>query len=116
MPSTSEPREAHGFACAGAGFWMDEHPVTAAEFRQFVRSTGSITVAERPLDPEQHPDAGPLVPGSLVFRKTTGPVNPNDYRNWWAYVPGASWKHPGGPGTTINGRDRHPVVQVACEQ
>jgi formylglycine-generating enzyme required for sulfatase activity len=50
-----------------------------------------------------------------VFRKTPGPVSLDDYRNWWEYVPGAYWKHPGGPGTTINGRDRHPVVQVAYE-
>ena len=99
------------------GFWMDERPVTAAEFRRFVRATGYVTVAERPLDPAQYPDADPdlLVPGSLVFRKTAGPVNLDDFRNWWDYVPGAYWKRPGGPGTTINGRDRHPVVQVAYE-
>ena len=99
------------------GFWIDEHPVTAAEFRRFVRATGYVTVAERPLDPDDYPDADPdlLVPGSLVFRKAPGPVPLDDVRNWWEYVPGASWKKPGGPGTTINGRDRHPVVQVAYE-
>ena len=99
------------------GFWIDEHPVTAAEFRRFVRETQYVTVAERPLDPEQYPDAIPelLVPGSLVFRKTAGPVDLGDYRNWWEYLPGAYWKRPGGKGTTINGRDRHPVVHVAYE-
>ncbi len=99
------------------GFWMDETPVTAADFRRFVRETKYVTVAERPLDPEQYPDADPdlLVPGSLVFHGTTGPVDLDDYRNWWAYVPGAFWKRPGGKGTTVNGRDRHPVVHVACE-
>jgi formylglycine-generating enzyme len=98
-------------------FWIDEHPVTAADFRRFVRDTGYTTVAERPLDPADYPDAEPelLVPGSLVFRKSSGPVSLNDFRNWWEYVPGAFWKKPGGPGTTINGRDRHPVVQVAYE-
>jgi sulfatase modifying factor 1 len=55
------------------------------------------------------------VPGALVFRKSAGPVDLNDVQNWWEYVQGASWKRPGGPGTTINGRDRHPVVQVAFE-
>ncbi len=55
------------------------------------------------------------MPGSLVFRKTAGPVNLDDYRNWWEYVPGAYWKRPGGKGTTINGRDTHPVVHVAYE-
>jgi formylglycine-generating enzyme required for sulfatase activity len=99
------------------GFWMDERPVTAGEFRRFVRATGYTTVAERPLDSEHYPDADPelLVPGSLVFRKSSGPVDLRDVRSWWEYVPGASWKRPGGPGTTINGRDRHPVVQVAYE-
>ena len=99
------------------GFWMDEHPVTAAEFRRFVRETGYVTVAERPLDPSLYPDADPelLVPGSLVFRETAGPVSLDDHRNWWDYVPGAYWKKPGGKGTTINGRDRHPVVHVAYE-
>ena len=99
------------------GFWMDRYPVTAAQFRRFVRETGYVTVAERPLDPDDYPDADPdlLVPGSLVFRKTAGPVPLDDVRSWWEYVPGAFWKKPGGPGTTINGRDRHPVVQVAYE-
>jgi sulfatase modifying factor 1 len=99
------------------GFWMDEHPVTAGEFRRFVRETAYVTVAERPLDPEDYPDADPesLAPGALVFRPTAGPVPLDDYRNWWEYIHGAFWKRPGGPGTTINGRDRHPVVQVAFE-
>ena len=99
------------------GFWIDRHPVTAGEFRRFVRDTGYTTLAERPLDPADYPGADPdlLVPGSLVFRKTSGPVPFDDVRNWWQYVPGAFWKKPGGPGTTINGRDRHPVVQVAYE-
>ena len=98
-------------------FWIDEHPVTAADYRRFVRETGYTTVAERPLDPADYPDADPelLVPGSLVFRKTLGPVELNDVRNWWEYVPGTYWKKPAGPGSTINGRDRHPVVQVAYE-
>jgi sulfatase modifying factor 1 len=99
------------------GFWMDEHPVTAAAFRRFTRDTGYVTVAERPLDPADYPDADPalLVPGSLVFRPSGGPVDLSDNRNWWEYVPGAYWKRPAGPGSTINGRDLHPVVQVAYE-
>jgi formylglycine-generating enzyme required for sulfatase activity len=98
-------------------FWMDEHQVTVAEFRRFVKDTDYVTVAERPLDPAMYPDAIPslLVPGSLVFQKTRGPVPLNDYRNWWAYVPGASWRHPEGPGSTLDGRERHPVTHVAFE-
>jgi formylglycine-generating enzyme required for sulfatase activity len=99
------------------GFWMDETPVTASAFRRFVRESSYVTVAERPLDPAAYPDADPelLVPGSLVFRRSRGPVDLQDHRNWWEYVPGAYWKRPGGKGTTINGRDRHPVVHVAHE-
>lgn len=99
------------------GFWIDQHPVTVAQFRRFVRETGHTTVAERPLAADGYPDADPalLVPGSLVFRKPPGPVDLRDHRNWWAYVPGACWKRPGGPGTSIRGRERHPVVHVACE-
>ena len=99
------------------GFWMDRHPVTVAEFRRFVRATGYVSVAERPLDAAMYPDADSqlLVPGALVFRKTPGPVNLDDYRNWWRYVPGADWRHPEGPGSTLHGRERHPVTQVAFE-
>ena len=98
-------------------FWIDERPVTVAEFRRFVKATGYVTVAERPLDPAHYPDADPeaLVPGSLVFRKTRGPVDTRDYRNWWSYVPGASWRRPEGPGSDTYTRARHPVTQVAFE-
>jgi len=110
-----EERPVRGVAVDG--FWMDMKMVTAAQFRRFVRETGYVTLAERPLDPADYPDADAalLVPGSLVFRKAPGPTPLVDVRAWWEYVPGASWKRPGGPGTTINGRDHHPVVQVAYE-
>jgi formylglycine-generating enzyme required for sulfatase activity len=110
-----EERPAHQVAVDG--FWIDEKPVTASEFRRFTRETGYVTVAERPLDPAEYPDADPalLVPGSLVFRKTSGPVRLDDFTAWWAYLPGASWKRPDGPGTSISGRERHPVVHVTYE-
>ena len=99
------------------GFWMDEHPVTVGDFRRFVKATGYVTFAERPLDPEQYPGADPalLVPGSLVFRRTRGPVDLRDYRNWWTYVPGACWHRPEGPGSDTYTRGRHPVVHVTYE-
>jgi formylglycine-generating enzyme required for sulfatase activity len=98
-------------------FWIDACPVTVAEFAAFVQETGYVTVAERPPDTSVYPYADPalLVPGSLVFRRTRGPVDLRDYRNWWAYVPGASWRHPEGPGSTTAGRERHPVTHVAHE-
>jgi formylglycine-generating enzyme len=99
------------------GFWMDSRPVTVAEFRRFVRATGYVTVAERPLDPAQYPDADPglLLPGSLVFFATSGPVDLRDVSQWWRYTPGADWRHPRGPGSTLHGLDLHPVTHVAAE-
>ena len=99
------------------GFWMDDHPVTVAEFRRFVRATGYLTVAERQPDPALYPDADPalLRPGSLVFFPTDGPVDLRDVSLWWRYTPGANWRHPRGPGSTLDGLDRHPVTHVAAE-
>jgi formylglycine-generating enzyme len=99
------------------GFWIDTHPVTVKDFRHFVRETGHVTVAERAPNPADYPGIDPrlLVAGSLVFQRTPGPVPLDDYRAWWALVPGASWRHPEGPGSEVRGRDRHPVVHVGNE-
>ena len=98
-------------------FWMDEHPVTNAEFRRFVKATGHITVAERVPDAADFPGANPamLVPGSQVFVPTEGPVPLDDWTRWWCWVPGADWRQPEGPGSTLHGRERHPVVHVGYE-
>jgi formylglycine-generating enzyme required for sulfatase activity len=99
------------------GFWIDSHAVTNAEFSKFVRKTGYVTIAERELNPADYPNAPPenLVPGALVFHMTSGPVDLRDYRQWWSWTPGASWKHPFGPGSSIDSRPDHPVVHVAYE-
>lgn len=99
------------------GFWMDAHPVTNERFARFVDATGYLTVAERPLDPALYPGADPalLLPGGLVFRRPAQRVNLADFRQWWAYVPGASWRHPLGPESSLEGLELHPVVQVAYE-
>ena len=99
------------------GFWIDPHPVTNAEYREFVRATGYVTTSERMPDPSLYPSAAPefLVPGSLVFTKPDAPVGLRDYRAWWAYVPGADWRHPEGPESNIDDRRDHPVVHVAFE-
>jgi formylglycine-generating enzyme required for sulfatase activity len=111
------PEERPVHRVAVDGFWMDRHPVTVEAFRRFVKATGYVTVAERPLDPADYPeaDAALLVPGSLVFCRPAGPVNLRDYRNWWGYVPGADWRHPGGPDRDDRGRERHPVTHVGYE-
>lgn len=99
------------------GFWMDSAPVTNAQFARFVAATRYVTVAERKLDPRDFPGVPPdkLVPGALVFHSPPGPVPLDDVSQWWAYVPGANWRHPEGPGSDISRRANHPVVQVCYE-
>jgi formylglycine-generating enzyme len=97
------------------GFWIDLHPVTVAEFRRFVKATGYVTWAELPPDPADYPGADPelMQPGSLVFRPPDGPVDLRDWTQWWAWQPGAQWRHPEGPDSTLHGRERHPVTHIA---
>jgi sulfatase modifying factor 1 len=111
------PEEAPVRHVAIDDFWMDRHPVTVREFRRFVTETEYVTAAERQPSAADYPDADPalLVPGSLVFRRAGGPVDLRDVRNWWTYVPGADWRHPEGPASSVAGRQRHPVVHVAFE-
>ena len=99
------------------GFWMDRAPVTNAAFDRFVTATGYVTVAERPLDPRAYPGVPPdkLVPGSAVFTPTSAPVPLDNPLQWWRYTPGANWRHPEGPGSSLQERADHPVVQVAFE-
>lgn len=116
MGSTSfYPDEAPIHTVTVAPFAIERHPVTNAQFAEFVADTGYVTVAERPLDPADYPGvaAADLAPGALVFRPTAGPVDLRDWRQWWHWVPGACWRHPFGPGSSIDDRLDHPVVQVA---
>jgi sulfatase modifying factor 1 len=98
-----------------AAFALERHPVTTAQFAEFVDATGWTTVAERAPDPADFPGADPasLVPGSVVFTPTAGPVDLQDWRQWWRWQPGASWRHPEGPGSDVGDRADHPVVHVA---
>jgi formylglycine-generating enzyme len=110
-----EERPAHRVTVGG--FWMDEHVVTNDEFEQFINATAYVTLAERPPDPAMYPGADPtlLKPGSAVFRPASRPTDMRDIRDWWVYVPGADWRHPEGPGSSIQGRGQEPVVHVAFE-
>src|SRR6516162_2662070 len=89
-----------------SGFWIDEYAITNADFAAFATATGYRTVAERPLDPAAYPGADPslLTPGSSVFFMPARPANLGDIRSRWAYLPGACWRHPEGPGSTVEGR------------
>lgn len=109
----SEERPAHRVSVDG--FWIDRYAVTNEQFARFVADTGHVTTAEIPPDPKQYPGALPhmLYAGSLVFRAPPGPVDLRDVSNWWRLVAGADWRHPEGPGSSLAGRERHPVVHVS---
>jgi len=98
-------------------FSIDRTPVTVAQYARFGAETGYATVAERPLDPRDYPDADPalLVEGSIVFHPTRTPVPLDDPNRWWTYVPGANWRHPWGPGSDNSERQDHPVTHIAFE-
>lgn len=108
-----------------SGFWIDTTEVTNAMFSAFVAATGYKTTAEKPIDWEElkkqlppdfpKPDDAMLQPASMVFTMTDRPVDLNDYLNWWTFVPGADWKHPQGPGSDIQDKMQHPVVQVSWD-
>jgi formylglycine-generating enzyme required for sulfatase activity len=91
--------------------------VTNEQFVEFVNDTGYVTVAERTPRAEDYPgaDASLLVPGSLVFHRTRGPVDLNNWKLWWRWTPGACWRRPKGPGSSIRDHQQHPVVHVAYE-
>jgi formylglycine-generating enzyme required for sulfatase activity len=105
------------------GFWIDATEVTNAQFRRFVEATGYVTTAEKKPSLEeimaQVPPGTPpppddlLVPGSMVFTVPEVEVDLRDFSQWWKWVPGANWRHPEGPPSTLNGREDHPVVHVS---
>jgi len=111
------PEEAPAHDVVVDGFWCDRAPVTNDQFAEFVDATGYVTVAERPLDPADYPGAPAenLVPGSMVFTGTPGPVDLRHLQQWWAWIPGACWRHPEGRSSGAGDRGNHPVVHVAHE-
>ena len=108
-----------------SAFYMDITEVTNAQFKKFVDATGYITTAERKPDWEEikktvppgtpKPPDSLLVAASLVFHPSDGPVDLNNYSQWWSWVKGASWRQPQGPGSSIEGRDNYPVVHVSWD-
>lgn len=115
MQATNDSRPVHRVYVDG--FWMDRTEVTNEQFARFVKATGYVTVAERKPSAKDFPGVAleDLVPGSVVFSSPTHSVPLTDNRQWWAFVAGASWRHPLGPQSSLKGKDKLPVVQVAYD-
>ena len=111
------PEEAPAHRVTVDGFWIDRTAVTNAEFARFVAATGHVTLAERVPRAEDYPGAKPdmLVAASVVFQQPKQRVDLGNVYNWWRYVPGADWRHPHGPQSSIRDTADHPVVHVAFE-
>ena len=109
------PEEAPAHTVSAGGFWIDRYPVTNRDFARFARSTGHVTLAEQVPDAADYPQARPelLVAGSSVFVPPEHPVGLASPYAWWTWVPGADWRHPQGPGTSVRRKPDHPVVHVA---
>ena len=98
-------------------YYIDEHEVTNAQFNEFVKATGYVTLAERPLNPEDFPGVDPamLVPGSAVFKAPREVQGLQNHLQWWQYIPEANWRQPEGVNSTISQRMNHPVTQIAYQ-
>ncbi|SFZ85137.1 Formylglycine-generating enzyme, required for sulfatase activity, contains SUMF1/FGE domain [Devosia enhydra] len=86
------------------GFAIDPFTVTNAWFGRFVAATGYVTEAER---------FGWSFVFYLLMPEHLGPTQGVVGATWWRNVPGADWRHPEGPGSSIAERENHPVVQVS---
>ncbi|MBS0026756.1 formylglycine-generating enzyme family protein [Chitinophaga sp. 22321] len=125
--STGMADEYPKHSVAIASFWMDEHEVTNQEFAAFVKATGYVTTAEKPISKEEllaslppgtpEPDSSVLAdmmaPGALVFTPPDHAVSFNDISQWWTFTPGTTWQHPEGPGSNLDNRGNLPVTQVS---
>ncbi|NNC83962.1 MAG: formylglycine-generating enzyme family protein [Flavobacteriales bacterium] len=106
-----------------SSYWMDSHEVTNGQFQAFVDATGYVTEAERPVNWESmkkllpagtpRPPDAQLQAASMVFEPPDGIQGHNDHTVWWAWVPGADWKHPSGPESDIEGKEESPVVHIS---
>jgi formylglycine-generating enzyme required for sulfatase activity len=101
MGDTVYPEEGPPRKVRVAGFWMDRHEVTNRQFAAFVRATRYVTEAERVAHR-----------GAMVFVMPAQVGDMSDISQWWRYMPDANWRHPAGPGSSIEGREDYPVVEV----
>jgi len=115
MQATTDSRPIHRVTVEA--FWMDATEVTNEQFARFVEASGYVTVAERIPTAADYPTAAPedLTAGSVVFSPPDHAVPLDDHFQWWAFVDGADWRHPAGPKSSIDGKEKFPVVHIAYE-
>jgi len=115
MKATTDSRPIHRVYVDG--FWMDQTEVTNAQFAEFVKATGYVTLAERTPRAEEFPGVPleRLVAGSVVFSPPSHAVPLDNHFSWWSYVKSANWRYPLGPQSSTEGKEKHPVVHVAYE-
>jgi len=115
MQATTDSRPIHRVYVDG--FFMDKTDVTNAQFAEFVKATGYVTVAEKAPSAADFPGAPPenLVAGGVVFAPPDHAVALNDHLQWWTYIKCANWRHPTGPESSLKGKENYPVVQIAYE-
>lgn len=111
------PEEAPARQVNVSAFCIDAHTVTNADFAAFVQDSGYVTSCEHLFDATDQPylPKEARQPGGLVFQMTPHPVRLTDPHQWWAFIPGACWRHPEGPGSSIAGRENHPVVHASFD-
>ena len=114
---THYPEEGPTHEVSVGAFKISSHEVTNSEFADFVEATGYVSTAEKPLPPDVYPDLPDAyrVPGAMVFVMPKETLLQPVPSMWWSFIPGANWRHPGGPGTSIDGRESEPVTQVSWE-
>jgi formylglycine-generating enzyme len=109
------PDEAPARRVTVGDFWIDETPITNAQFAEFIAATGYRTLAETAPDPRDYPGMLPEMakPASAVFVRPARRMEPAHPSQWWQYVFAADWRHPQGPASGVADRMDHPVVHVA---
>ena len=120
MGSNEKPHEGPVHRVTVEGFWLDATEVTNAQFAEFVKATGHVTTAEKvpkledfPAEDRQYLTPDKLKPGANHFKKTASAVPLDNPLQWWEYKHGSNWRQPDGPGSSIAGKDTHPVVCVS---
>jgi sulfatase modifying factor 1 len=88
-------------------FYIDTHPVTNAQFAEFVAKSGYRSEAERfGWSFVFHSHLSDELYRRLVSQTVRGV-------DWWCKVDGSYWRAPLGPGSSLDALENHPVTQMS---